>query len=334
MAESKPSSITIATLQTLYANSLSSTLDGQLLNLEGFYFNKNGKIYGKHYYDDILSKDKNYKVTVQLTQTIKKQLNNGGYYQYQGFICKGQTLDNDSRLKVYFRITKIIKLEETIHFISKVEFDIIQARFDRDYPLINDILLEKIQDDRKPKLDIIIGVQSTSKEDYLAQLQDFQYYEIRHHMCNMSTKNEILNFIQSYDFKDTDLLIILRGGGSGLEVFNDIELCKKIMALPVPFITGIGHDEDKTLLEKVADKGFSTPTAVGVFLQKTINTQKERMKILKSKDDEFEKFKKQTDHEKNLLINQITSQKRTLNVVLILLLLLFIVFIGFLILKK
>ncbi len=48
--------ITVSTLQTLYANSLSSTLDGQLLILEGFYFQKNGKLYGKYYYDDIVSK--------------------------------------------------------------------------------------------------------------------------------------------------------------------------------------------------------------------------------------------------------------------------------------
>lgn len=69
--------ISVSTLLTLYANSLSSTLDGQIIILEGFYSDNNGKLYGKHYYDEIISKNKQNRITTQITPTIKSKLVSG-----------------------------------------------------------------------------------------------------------------------------------------------------------------------------------------------------------------------------------------------------------------
>ncbi|MCF7559420.1 hypothetical protein L3X39_02135 [Sabulilitoribacter multivorans] len=332
LIENKITKITVTTLQALYSSSLSSTLDGKLLILEGFYFHRNGRLYNKYYYDEIVSKDKQNKITAQITPSLRKQLVEGEYFQYEGFVNKTQGLSKDSTLNVLFTVSKIVKHEEEVQLISKVEYDVFQARYERDIPLITDLLLEKIQSGKKPILDVITGVQSTSKDDYLAQLPDFIYYEIRHHKCSLSSKADLIRLMKSYDFKGSDLVVILRGGGSGLEVFNEIDLCKKALELPVPFITGIGHDADKTLLEKVADRGFSTPTAVGAFLQQTINVYKNRLKSIKAKDDELIQLKKQAENEKLLLSNQITSQKRNLNVIWIVLIAL-IVIIGALLFK-
>ena len=112
-------------------------------------------------------------------------------------------------------------------------------------------------------------------------------------------------------------------------MFNEIDLCKRIIELPIPLITGIGHDADKTLLEKVADRGFSTPTAVGGFLQSIINTYKERVKVIKAKDDEITIIKKHSEEDKLLLSNQIKSQKRTINAVVIILILFIVIFVYF-----
>ncbi len=189
----------------------------------------------------LIDKDKKQKITTQITESQKSKLTSGNYYQYQGFITKAQSLDNDSRLKVFFRVTKILKHEEKVQIVSKVEYDIIRARFDREFPIIQDILLKKIEREDKPVLDVITGIQSTSHDDYINQLQDKEYYIMSHHKCNMSSKNGIIEFLNSYNFADSDLLIILRGGGSGLEVFNEIELRKRAIELHIPFITGISQ---------------------------------------------------------------------------------------------
>ncbi|SFZ94421.1 Exonuclease VII, large subunit [Flaviramulus basaltis] len=320
-------SMSVSTLLTLYPNSLTSSLDGQLILLEGFYSDNKGKLYSKFFYDEFIDQNKQNKITIQLTEDLKSKLKHSSYYNIQGYISKGQSLDNDSRLKVFFRATKILELKADIQKVTKVEYDIIRARFDREFPIIQDILLKKIEREEKPTLDIITGIQSTSHDDYMNQLYDIDYYNVRHHKCNLSSKTEIIEFLSSYNFADSDLLIILRGGGSGLEIFDEIELCKRAIGLPIPFITGIGHDEDKTLLQRVSDMGFSTPTAVGVFLQKIISSYKERLRLIAIKDLEMERFKKLVDSEKHLLETRIKTQKNYLRITW-LVIALFIIIIG------
>ena len=46
----------------------------------------------------------------------------------------------------------------------------------------------------------------------------------------------------------------------------------------MPFVTAIGHQEDVTLLEKCADKGFGTPTAFGSFLQSIVDRYRNQIK--------------------------------------------------------
>jgi len=277
-------------------------------------------------------KNKKNKITIQLTETIKSKLESGRYYHLEGYINKGQNITNDSRLQVFFRPTKLLKHEAEVQLISQHEYDIVRERFNREFPIIQDILLDKIEKGEHPVIDIIMGLQSTSQEDYLSQLDDLEYYDIRHHRCNLSSQTDIIDFIRNYDFKDTDVLVILRGGGSGLEVFNELELCKKMIELPVPFITGIGHHEDVTLLQRVSDKAFSTPTSVGVFLQKVVNINTQRTRHIQEKDNEIDQLIRANNKEKQLLEEKIKRQRGSINKVIILLVILIAVI--FFILQK
>ncbi len=65
-----------------------------------------------------------------------------------------------------------------------------------------------------------------------------------------------------------DALVLARGGGSreDLMVFDDEQLCRALASFPVPVITGIGHEDDLTVADLVADHRAATPTAAIVSL--------------------------------------------------------------------
>ena len=65
-----------------------------------------------------------------------------------------------------------------------------------------------------------------------------------------------------------DALVLARGGGSreDLAVFDDEGLCRDLAAFPVPVITGLGHEDDLTVADLVADHRAATPTAAIVTL--------------------------------------------------------------------
>lgn len=307
----------VSTLMDIYSQSLSSSLDAQLLVIEGFYFDQAGKLYGSVYYDRLFDRNKKNQITITIPGDIKSKLVSKRFYQFRGYINRAQSVDNDSRLKVFFRVTEILKLEKDVQLIDKVEYDIVRERWDRINPNIQDLIIGLFEKKEKPRIDIILGENSTSLDDYSSALKDKHYYNIYHHECNLSSQTAMLNFMNSNDFSETDLLVFIRGGGTGLEVFDELELCKKAIELPVPFITGIGHDQDVTLLQKVSDKSFSTPTAVGVFLQEMIEIHKRRESVIKLKEEEITQLKVQHRKEQEELGIKINDQKKSLRKVYI-----------------
>ena len=65
-----------------------------------------------------------------------------------------------------------------------------------------------------------------------------------------------------------DALVLARGGGSreDLAVFDDEDLCRDLAAFPVPVVTGLGHEDDLTVADLVADHRAATPPAAIVAL--------------------------------------------------------------------
>jgi exodeoxyribonuclease VII large subunit len=61
---------------------------------------------------------------------------------------------------------------------------------------------------------------------------------------------------------DVDAIVVTRGGGSiaDLWAFCDEALCRTVALLPVPVISAVGHDVDRTLIDDVSAVCCSTPT--------------------------------------------------------------------------
>ncbi len=73
----------------------------------------------------------------------------------------------------------------------------------------------------------------------------------------------IISGIRSLAKENVDVIIIGRGGGSDedLYAFNDEELANEIFNCPVPVISAVGHGDDESITDMVADVHAPTPSA-------------------------------------------------------------------------
>ena len=69
-----------------------------------------------------------------------------------------------------------------------------------------------------------------------------------------------------------DAIVIIRGGGAANDLawLNDFQLTRLICRMPIPVLTGIGHERDKTLLDEVANSSFDTPSKVIAGIERVI----------------------------------------------------------------
>ena len=69
-----------------------------------------------------------------------------------------------------------------------------------------------------------------------------------------------------------DAVVIIRGGGAvnDLAWLNDYGLARLICDLPIPVLTGIGHERDTTVLDEVAHLRYDTPSKVIAGIEQRI----------------------------------------------------------------
>jgi len=103
-------------------------------------------------------------------------------------------------------------------------------------------------------------------------------------------EKEIAEAIKNINFtKNTDLIIIARGGGSfeDLMPFNSEKVARAVFNSDIPVISGIGHETDYTITDFVSDLRAPTPTAAAEYaipnkkdLISTLSTYEKRLEFI------------------------------------------------------
>ncbi|MDR0420760.1 MAG: exodeoxyribonuclease VII large subunit [Prevotellaceae bacterium] len=133
------------------------------------------------------------------------------------------------------------------------------------------------------RIAIISSVTAAGYRDFMNQLYNNDYhYNFRTTLFTavMQGKDAETSIIESVDkiYKTVDsfdAVVIIRGGGSvsDLSCFDSYMLASCIAQMPIPVITGIGHDKDTSVVDMVANTMTKTPTAAAEFLINCIAQQ-------------------------------------------------------------
>ena len=123
------------------------------------------------------------------------------------------------------------------------------------------------------KVGLVTGEKTAAFKDFTTTLAASGFpFEIVVEYAKMQgneTEATVLNALSALEKRmDLDVVCIVRGGGAktDLNYFDSEALCRKIAEFPYPVLTGIGHQIDESLVDKVAYASCITPTDSAKFL--------------------------------------------------------------------
>ncbi|PJM78871.1 exodeoxyribonuclease VII large subunit [Bifidobacterium scaligerum] len=102
-------------------------------------------------------------------------------------------------------------------------------------------------------------------------------FKVAHvHVQGEQCPGEVVQAIKQLDADtDVDVIIVARGGGSFEDLigFSDEQVVRAAYACATPLVSAIGHEDDWTLLDLVADLRASTPTDAAKRVVPDVNEQ-------------------------------------------------------------
>ncbi len=89
-------------------------------------------------------------------------------------------------------------------------------------------------------------------------------------MQGLNTEKEVVDRLTEIkeEAKNFDAVVIIRGGGSKLDLsyFDNYNIGYTIATMPIPVLTGIGHEIDLSIADLMAHLSLKTPTAVADYI--------------------------------------------------------------------
>lgn len=271
----------------LYCDSINTKYDSKVLGLTGFYKQTGTSPYGGYYYDSLFSKESGFRISVLVSEDHREQLTDGKNYTLKGYVNRSKKLDKDSKVNLNFRLLEVKSENKEKQLIKQEEYDLLKERHERGFTDIRQLIMDCLEDGKSPSILIITGNDSIVDQDFKSQLSAFDTYQIEIKRTGFGSADQIVAFLDLIETSNYDLISFMRGGGSGLDVFDSDKLCQKSLELKKPILTAIGHKDDRTLLCKIADKDIPTPSAFGSFLQGIAEDFENRMTLLSSLSSEL-----------------------------------------------
>lgn len=145
-------------------------------------------------------------------------------------------------------------------------YELLKAQFEKEG--LFDVARKRSLPEYPQNIGLITSRDAAAYNDFVTIAQDrWPLADIRHihvHVQGMQAPVDVVSALRQLNCDDTDLeaIVLIRGGGSAedLQAFNHEDVVRAVYASHIPVVVGIGHEDDVSLAELVADVRASTPT--------------------------------------------------------------------------
>ena len=118
---------------------------------------------------------------------------------------------------------------------------------------------------------LIFASTSITMQDFNAGVNaaavKIDFTELHQSFGNGST---LAAFLSLQDNSNFDVIALIRGGGSGIEALDDIQVLQTVASMKTPVICAIGHVGEELFMKSIADKVAPTPNSLGQYFSEMV----------------------------------------------------------------
>ena len=244
-------------------------INASVLCLQGIYF-KSDKVYGNAAWDQLRDENTSESLTVIVPVSLRNDLQNGNLISVYGTLDR--RVQNNGSIQFLLNVSRIDKVKD----IAVSEDEVKRAECRRrkgelGYKNVDSILENKLFVNQRPKVALIYADTSITNSDFekglAAAKSSIDFVESR---ISFANSQALCTLLKSLDSQDYDLIVIIRGGGSGIEKLDDIAVVETLTNLTTAWIYGVGHEKENLFIRNIADKVIPIPFALGTYFRDTV----------------------------------------------------------------
>jgi exodeoxyribonuclease VII large subunit len=249
-----------SSLVNIFNNALTIEATKKAFRIRGIYLPGKGTNYNGLYYDSLKEESSDACVTLIVPGLIRHHPTPQQTIEFTGYLTK-KVQANVGKIELHVNLIELISQQQSKYTDEQIKiFDVLQRKAEQGYKDVDAFIKTRIIQQQPITVTIVVGKNAIVDSDIKHSLKEaIGFYDFRFERINLSSEMEIINALRRYS-NDSGILVISRGGGENMEVFNKTSLAEEALKLKCPFVTAIGHKQDTPLLQKVADKFFITPT--------------------------------------------------------------------------
>ncbi len=290
-----------SSLMNIFNNALTNEAVRKTFAIKGRYIPGKGVEYNGYYYDVLKDETSEASMSFVVPAILRNKLQPDQTIECHAYLTK-KVQTNAGRIDLQLNLIDILSQERTEITDDEIRaIQLLQTKVQAGYKDADSFIKRKIIAGEKIRVVIITGKTGIVDSDIKHQLKEaIALYDFAFARVSLTGEAEIIQAVRKYS-EDADIICISRGGGENVDFFNKPNIAEAVISLDTVFISAIGHKEDITLLQRVADKAFITPTALGQYFHDIYTHTIEELQESKAKLVEQVTVQLKANYDKQIL---------------------------------
>ena len=240
---------------------------GRVVSVRGIYSSGAGKSYGGFYYDVISDQYSGQELGIKIPELLRDRLADGNLVDLAGVIER--KLNQKGSIQLILAVTRAdIVLEQTMSEDDMKRVEIRNRKTELGFKNVDLILESRLMADERPQIALVFAETSITDADFNAGKEaaeskiDFDEFRI-----NFANPDDVVTNLKALDEDEYDAIALIRGGGSGIEHLDDVDVLETVCNMSIPVICAVGHVEEKLFIKYISDKVAPTPNGLGAYFK-------------------------------------------------------------------